>query len=166
VFCCTQSLWWTNPTEGTTDYLSIYLSICLSLCLSVCLSIYLSIYLSTYQPTYPPTYLPTHLPIYLPTYLPIYLSIYLPMALQPFVGPWPLIQFLNLYTVGRTPITRNQPVIRPLRKHRTTQKQNKRTQTSMPRVEFEPTIPAFEGARTVHALDRTVTVIGMTDRMK
>jgi hypothetical protein len=30
----------------------------------------------------------------------------------------------------------------------------------MPRVGFEPTIPAFERAKTVHALDRTTTVIG------
>jgi hypothetical protein len=30
----------------------------------------------------------------------------------------------------------------------------------MPRVRFEPTIPAFERAKTVHALDRTATVIG------
>jgi hypothetical protein len=30
----------------------------------------------------------------------------------------------------------------------------------MPRVEFEPTIPAFERAKTVHALDRTASVIG------
>jgi hypothetical protein len=28
----------------------------------------------------------------------LYLSIYLSMALQPFVGPWPLIQFLDLFT--------------------------------------------------------------------
>jgi hypothetical protein len=33
-------------------------------------------------------------------------------------------------------------------------------QTSMPRVGFEPTIPAFEGAKTFHALDRADTVIG------
>jgi hypothetical protein len=33
-------------------------------------------------------------------------------------------------------------------------KQNKRTQTSMPLVEFEPTIPVFERVKTVHALDR------------
>jgi hypothetical protein len=31
--------------------------------------------------------------------------------------------------------------------------QNKRIQTSMPRVGFEPTIPASERAKTVHALD-------------
>jgi hypothetical protein len=29
----------------------------------------------------------------------------------------------------------------------------------MPRVGFEPTIPVFEMAKTVHALDRVVTVI-------
>jgi hypothetical protein len=30
----------------------------------------------------------------------------------------------------------------------------------MPRVEFKPTIPAFEQAKTVHALDGAATVIG------
>jgi hypothetical protein len=35
--------------------------------------------------------------------------------------------FLILYTVGRTPWTRDQPVARPLPTHRTTQTQNKRT---------------------------------------
>jgi hypothetical protein len=50
------------------------------------------------------------------------------MALQPFVGPWLLFQFLNLYTVGRTPWTGDQPVARPL------PTQNKRTHISMPRV--------------------------------
>jgi hypothetical protein len=51
--------------------------------------------------------------------------------------------FLILYTVGRTPWTGDQPAARPLPTHRTTQTQNKRTQTSMPRVGFEPTIPVF-----------------------
>jgi hypothetical protein len=37
-----------------------------------------------------------------------------------------------------------------------TNTQNKRTQTSMPRVGFEPTISGFELAKTVHALDRAV----------
>jgi hypothetical protein len=32
---------------------------------------------------------------------------------------------------------------------------------SMPRVGFELMIPAFERAKTVHALDRASTVIGM-----
>jgi hypothetical protein len=36
------------------------------------------------------------------------------MALQLFVGPWLLFQFPNIYIVGRTPWTRDQPVARPL----------------------------------------------------
>jgi uncharacterized membrane protein len=31
----------------------------------------------------------------------------------------------------------------------------------MPRVGFEPTTPAFERAKIVHALDRAATVIGV-----
>jgi hypothetical protein len=38
--------------------------------------------------------------------------------------------------------------------------QNKRKQTSIPPVEFEPTIPVFECEMMVHALDRATTVIG------
>jgi hypothetical protein len=40
------------------------------------------------------------------------------------------------------------------------QTQNKRTQTSMPQVGFTPTIPVFQLAKTVHALDRVATVVG------
>jgi hypothetical protein len=83
------------------------------------------------------------------------------MVLQPFVGPWPVLSFLMLYTVGRTPWTGEQPVARPLPVQRTTKTQNKRTQTSMPRVGFERTTPVFERAKTVHALDRAATVIGI-----
>jgi hypothetical protein len=36
--------------------------------------------------------------------------------------------------------------------------QNKGTQTAMPRVGFEPTIPVLERARTVHALDSAAAV--------
>jgi hypothetical protein len=43
-------------------------------------------------------------------------------------------------TSGRTPWTGDQPIARPLPAHRATQTQNKRTQTSMPWVGFEPTI--------------------------
>jgi hypothetical protein len=39
--------------------------------------------------------------------------------------PWSLFQFLNLYTVSRTPWTGDQPLTRPLPAHRTTQTQNK-----------------------------------------
>jgi hypothetical protein len=83
------------------------------------------------------------------------------MALQSFVGPWSLFQFLNLYKIDRTPWTGDQSVARPLPTHTTTQIQNKRTQTPMPRVRFEPTIPVFERAMTVHALDRADSVIGI-----
>jgi hypothetical protein len=53
--------------------------------------------------------------------------IYSSMLLQPFVGPWPFLQFRNIfYADGRTPWTSDQSVARPLPKHRTTQTQNKR----------------------------------------
>jgi hypothetical protein len=84
------------------------------------------------------------------------------MALQPFVGPWSLLKFRYLfYTDGRTPWTRGQPFAKPLPTLRTTQTQNNPTQTSMPWVGLEPTIPTFERAKTVHALDRAVTVISV-----
>jgi hypothetical protein len=44
--------------------------------------------------------------------------------------------------------------------HTTTQTQNKRIQTFMPRVAIEPTIPVFERAKTVHVSDRAATVVG------
>jgi hypothetical protein len=156
-------------------YLSTYLPACLSVCQSVCLSlsfflvwlaVWLSVWLSIrpsirpsilpsiHLPTYLPTYSPTHLPTYPPTYLPTYLWLY-----SPFGGPSTISQFLNLYTVGMAPWTGNQPVARPLPTHRTTQTQNKRTQTSMLRVGFEPTIPVFERAKTVHPLDRAAIAI-------
>jgi uncharacterized SAM-binding protein YcdF (DUF218 family) len=104
------------------------------------------------------------------------------LAVQLFVGPWPLFTFLILYTGGRTPWTGVQPVARHLPKHRTTQTQNKRIHT--------PNIHALSGfrthnhcvraneessrlrplgyrdrlaseqAKTVHALDRSATVAG------
>jgi hypothetical protein len=73
--------------------------------------------------------------------------------------------FLILYTVGRTSWTGDQPVARPLPTYRTIQIRNKRTQTSMPWVGFESSIPAFERAKTVHALDHAVTVIGTPQRL-
>jgi hypothetical protein len=66
-----------------------------------------------------------------------------------------------LYTVGRTFWTGDQPVARPLPAHTEQHKQNNRTQTSMPRVGFEPTIAVFEQAKTVHALERAATMIGL-----
>jgi hypothetical protein len=91
-------------------------------------------------------------------YLSACLSVCLSRAYSPR-GRWSLFQFLNPYTVGRPPWTGDQPVSRPLPTHRTTQTENKRTQTSMTRVGFEPTIPVFQRAKTVHALDRAATAI-------
>jgi hypothetical protein len=82
------------------------------------------------------------------------------MALRPFVGPCPLFQFHILITVGRTPWTGDQHVERRLPTHRAAQTQNKRTQTFMPRMGFEPTTSVFERAKTVYVLDRTATMIG------
>jgi hypothetical protein len=45
--------------------------------------------------------------------------------------------------------------------HTEQHKHNKRTQTPMPCVGFEPTIPASERAKTVDALDSAATVIGL-----
>jgi hypothetical protein len=66
-------------------------------------------------------------------------------------------QFLNLRVsaglLGRGPARRKAATL-----HITKQTQNKRRQTSMPRVGLEPTIPVYERAKTVH-LDRAATVI-------
>jgi hypothetical protein len=62
----------------------------------------------------------------------IYPSIYLLWIYSPFHGPWPLFQFLNpIQSVGLL----------------------------LPGVEFEPTIPVFERAKMVRALDRAANVI-------
>jgi hypothetical protein len=83
---------------------------------------------------------------------------------SPF-GPWPLFQFRNLYIVGRT-LGR---VISPSQGrylHTEQHKHRINTQISMPRAEFEPTIPVFEWAKTVHVLDRAAIVIGCTTYIK
>jgi hypothetical protein len=79
---------------------------------------------------------------------------------SPLLDPSSFFSFLILYTVGRTPWTENEPVARSLPTYRTTQTQNKCTQTSIPQVEFEPTNPAFQRAKIFHALDRAATLIG------
>jgi hypothetical protein len=71
-------------------------------------------------------------------------------ALAAFSVSWTFTQSVGLLGRG----------ISPLPAHRTARTQNKRTQTSMPQVAFEPTIPLFERAKTVHALEFAATVIG------
>jgi hypothetical protein len=63
------------------------------------------------------------------------------MAVQPF-GPWPPFQILNDIHSQQDSLDGDQPVARPLSTHRTTQTQNKRKQTSMPRVGYEPMTPS------------------------
>jgi hypothetical protein len=79
------------------------------------------------------------------------------MALQPFVGPWPLLQFRNrFYTDGRTTWTSDQTVARPLLKHRTIRTQNKRLHTpnihtlSVIRT-HDPSARASEGSSCLRA---------------
>jgi hypothetical protein len=85
---------------------------------------------------------------------------YLSMALQPLFGLGSFFSFSIFYTVGGTPRTGDQPVARPLPAYKVAQTQNKRKQTSMPKVEFEPTIPVFQRAKMVHTLDRAATAMG------
>jgi hypothetical protein len=89
----------------------------------------------------------------------IYLSIYL-WLYNPLLNLGRFFSFLILYSDGMTPWTVDQPVAGPLHTHITTQTQNKPTQTSIPWVGFEPTIPALERAKRVHVLDHAATVNG------
>jgi glucan phosphoethanolaminetransferase (alkaline phosphatase superfamily) len=41
-------------------------------------------------------------------------------ALQPLIEPWPLLRFLILYRVSRTPLVRNEPIARLLHTERAT----------------------------------------------
>jgi hypothetical protein len=75
------------------------------------------------------------------------------MALEPLVGLGSFFSFLIFYTVASTSWTGDQSVAR------TAQTENKRTQTSMPRVGFESTIPVFKLAKKIHVLDSAATVI-------
>jgi hypothetical protein len=69
------------------------------------------------------------------------------------------LRFLIQYTVGRTPWTGNELVARLVPTNRATQTQNKRTQTFMPQVGFEPTVPVLERVKRVHVFDRADTAI-------
>jgi hypothetical protein len=68
---------------------------------------------------------------------------------SPLLGLGRFFSFLIFFTVGRTPWTGDQLFARLLPAHGIAQTQNKRIQTSMPQVGFEPTIPVYERAKTV-----------------
>jgi hypothetical protein len=77
------------------------------------------------------------------------------VALQPFVGLWPLLQFRKLfYTVGRTPWTGIGP----------SQGRYLHTEQNKHRINAHTNIHVLSGIRThnpsVHALDGEATVIG------
>jgi hypothetical protein len=74
-------------------------------------------------------------------------------AFAAFSVSWTYTQSVRLFGRGISPS-------QSLYLHRTIQTQNKRRQTFMSRVEFEPTNPGFERANTVHALDGVATTIG------
>jgi hypothetical protein len=89
------------------------------------------------------------------------LNIYLSTAVQSFLlDLGRFFSFLISNTVSMTPWTGDQTVASLLPTYRTAQTQNKRTQMSMPWMGFEPTIPAFERAKAVNALDGAATGIG------
>jgi hypothetical protein len=90
---------------------------------------------------------------------PLFLSSLYLCLYSPLFGLGRLFSFLICYTVGKTPWT-GLSLSQGRYLHTGQYKQNKRTQTSMPQMGFEPTIPVFERAKTVHDLDRTATVIG------
>jgi hypothetical protein len=75
-----------------------------------------------------------------------------------------LLSLLILYTVGRTPWTGDQPVAKSIPRQNSTIK-NKRAQTSIPRVGFEPTTPAFERAKRIHTLEHAATAIGVLHQL-
>jgi hypothetical protein len=80
------------------------------------------------------------------------------MALQPFVRPWPLLQFRKIFfiqTVGLLGRGISLSQGRYLYPEEHKDRINRHTD-----IRFEPTISAFERAKTAHVLDRAATVIG------
>jgi hypothetical protein len=82
------------------------------------------------------------------------------MALQPFFKPWPLFQFLDLFIQSIGHLGRGISPSKGRYLHTGQHKHRINAHASMPQVGFQPTIPVFERARTVHALDRASTAIG------
>jgi hypothetical protein len=79
--------------------------------------------------------------------LAIYIYIY---SSTVHLGSWCLFQFLGSIHSWKDSLDRG--LARPT--HRTTQTQNKRTQTSMSREGFKPMISVYEQWKAVHTLDR------------
>jgi hypothetical protein len=75
---------------------------------------------------------------------------------------WPLVtfQFLNPIHSRYDPLNGGSASHKAATYTQNNTKANKGPQISMPPLGSEATIPVFEQAKTVHALDRAATVIG------
>jgi hypothetical protein len=98
--------------------------------------------------------------------LSIYLSIYLSMYLSLY-GSTAIVEFGRFFSslISTQSVGLLGRVISPSQGrylHTAQHKQNKCIQTSMSRVEFEPMIPGFERAKTVHALDSSATMVSLS----
>jgi hypothetical protein len=125
---------WFRVKDSITHPNKIYLSVCLSVCLSVYLSIYPSIHASIH-------------PF-------IYLWLY-----SPLLNLGPYFSFLIFLHCRQDSLGGDQPS-QGRYLHTGQHKQNEGTQTSTPQMGFEPTIPVFERAKTIHAVDLAAVVIG------
>jgi hypothetical protein len=80
-------------------------------------------------------------------------------TLKPFVGPWPLFTVSWSYTQSVGPFGWGISLSQGHYLH--TEQHKQRIKAHNTDIHgFEPTIPAFERAEIVHALDRTATVFG------
>jgi hypothetical protein len=79
---------------------------------------------------------------------------------SPFLGPGLFLSFVHICTQTVGLLGPGISLSQGYYMHTGQHKQNKHTQTFMPSEGFEPMIPAFQRAKTVHALDRAATVIG------
>jgi hypothetical protein len=93
-------------------------------------------------------------------YLSIYLSIYI-WLYSPLLDLGRFFRFFNFYIVSTTSWAGDQPVARPLPTH-TGQHKDRINSHKHPCLEWDsnPWSSAFQGAKTVHALECAATVIG------
>jgi hypothetical protein len=80
------------------------------------------------------------------------------MTLQPLLGPWPLFQFRNSIHSWKDSLDGGSA--RHKARYLHTNTENTHTDIHA-RARFEPTTPLFERSKTVHALGRAATVIGI-----
>jgi hypothetical protein len=79
---------------------------------------------------------------------------------SPLLGPGLFFSFIIFFTQSVVLLGRGISPSQGGYLHTGEHKHRTNAETSMPWVGFEPTIPAFERAKTVHASDRAATVTG------